>query len=192
MPTSEHQPTASLAGLPYRPCVGIMMLNRDGLVWAGHRMSRSPRDPEGQGRWWQMPQGGIDADEHPVDAGLRELEEETGIRGATLLAVSKHWRRYDFVAEHVSLQRGTVFRGQIQRWIAVRFTGRDEEVDIEAKARYRARVHASGAGSPMRELPSLVAPFKREVYTDVVREFAHLQSRGREGRLASRRPQVTR
>jgi putative (di)nucleoside polyphosphate hydrolase len=174
MPTSGHQATASLAGLPYRPCVGIMMLNRDGLVWAGHRMSRSPRDPEGQGRWWQMPQGGIDADEHPVDAGLRELEEETGIRGATLLAVSKHWRRYDFVAEHVSLQRGTVFRGQIQRWIAVRFSGRDEEVDIEAKAG-TAPEFSEWRWVAMLELPKLVAPFKCEVYTDVVREFAHLR-----------------
>jgi putative (di)nucleoside polyphosphate hydrolase len=66
-----------------------MVLNRDGLVWAGHRISRSRRDPEGQDRWWQMPQGGIDASEDPAKPALRELEEETGIRSVAPLAVSR-------------------------------------------------------------------------------------------------------
>jgi len=162
--------------LAYRPCVGVMVLNRDRLVWAGHRVSRSPLDPEGQDRWWQMPQGGIDAGEDPAQAALRELEEETGIRSVGPLAVSKGWHRYDFPPEHVSLQRGTVYRGQMQRWIAVGFQGRDEEVDIGPKAGL-APEFTEWRWLPMHELPKLVAPFKRKVYADVIGEFAHLSQR---------------
>src|SRR5436190_23047484 len=118
--------------LAYRPCVGVMVLNRDGRVWIGRRPD-APAEPEGPGTWWQMPQGGIDASEDPTKAALRELEEETGIRSAALLAVSRDWRSYDFPPEHVGLQRALVYRGQTQRWIAVRFTGKGEEVDIGAK-----------------------------------------------------------
>ncbi len=187
MPTSEAQPAERPVEPLYRPCVGIMVLNRDGLVWAGHRISRSRRDPEGQDRWWQMPQGGIDASEDPAKAALRELEEETGIRSVTPLAVSRDWRSYDFPPEHVGLQRALVYRGQTQRWIAVRFTGKDEEVDIGAKPGI-APEFTQWRWLPMRELPSLVAPFKRAVYTEVVREFAHLQGSRAEGRFPSDSP----
>jgi putative (di)nucleoside polyphosphate hydrolase len=175
LPTSTTQPTEAAAAEPrYRACVGIMVLNRQGLVWAGHRVSKSHRDPEGQERWWQMPQGGIDASEDPAAAALRELEEETGMRSVTLLATSRDWRSYDFPPELVALQRGIIFRGQTQRWIAVRFKGPDEEIDIAAKAGITPEFDA-WRWLPMGELPALVAPFKRAVYTDVVAEFSNLQ-----------------
>jgi putative (di)nucleoside polyphosphate hydrolase len=172
--------------LPYRPCVGIMVINRDGLVWAGHRVSKSINDPESQGRWWQMPQGGIDADEEPKEAALRELEEETGICSVTVLSVSKVWRRYDFEPDHVHLQRGTIYRGQMQRWVAVAFRGEDDEVDIGPKAGV-APEFTEWRWLPMRQLPELVAAFKRGVYVDVVGEFAHLgAARPIDGELARR------
>ena len=174
MPTSEAQPPRAVEPL-YRPCVGIMVLNRDGPGVDRPTAINAPRRaPRARHRWWQMPQGGIDASEDPAKAALRELEEETGIRSVTPLAVSRDWRSYDFPPEHVGLQRALVYRGQTQRWFAVRFTGKDEEVDIGAKPGI-APEFTQWRWLPMRELPSLVAPFKRAVYTEVVREFAHLQ-----------------
>src|SRR5215510_16572590 len=88
MSQSPEQPAA------YRPCVGIMVLNRDGLVWVGRRLD-APAEPEGPGAWWQMPQGGIDAGEEPARAALRELLEETGVRSARIIAESPAWYSYD-------------------------------------------------------------------------------------------------
>jgi putative (di)nucleoside polyphosphate hydrolase len=96
------------------------------------------------------------------------------MRSVTLLATSRDWRGYDFPPELVALQRGIIFRGQTQRWIAVRFTGPDEEIDIAAKAGITPEFDA-WRWLPMGELPALVAPFKRAVYTDVVAEFSNLQ-----------------
>src|SRR5437870_1925382 len=84
--------------LAYRPCVGVMVLNRDGRVWIGRRPD-APAEPEGPGAWWQMPQGGIDASEDPAKAALRELEEETGIRSVEIIAESPAWYTYDLPAE---------------------------------------------------------------------------------------------
>ena len=82
----------------YRPCVGIMVLNRDGRVWIGRRPD-APAEPEGPSAWWQMPQGGIDASEDPAKAALRELEEETGIRSVEIIAESPGWYTYDLPVE---------------------------------------------------------------------------------------------
>ena len=106
----------------YRPCVGIMVLNRDGLVWIGRRPD-APAEPEGPGAWWQMPQGGIDASEDPAKAALRELEEETGIRSVEIIAESPGWYTYDLPAELRPKAWGGRYRGQTQKWFAARFTG---------------------------------------------------------------------
>src|SRR5436190_22481359 len=83
--------------LAYRPCVGVMVLNRDGRVWIGRRPD-APAEPEGPGTWWQMPQGGIDASEDPAKAALRELEEETGIPSVEIIAERPAWYTYDLTA----------------------------------------------------------------------------------------------
>jgi putative (di)nucleoside polyphosphate hydrolase len=159
--------------LPYRPCVGIALLNRDGLVFVGRRRSEAGADPVADGYAWQMPQGGIDAGETPHEAAVRELREETGVRSAELLAEAPEWYAYDlpsFVAGRAWRGR---YRGQTQRWFAFRFTGPDEEIDIR---------HPSG-GKPefdawrwerMDRLPALIIPFKRPVYEKVVAAFRHL------------------
>jgi putative (di)nucleoside polyphosphate hydrolase len=115
--------------LSYRPCVGIMVLNRSGRVWIGRRHD-APGEPEGPGTWWQMPQGGIDGEEDPAKAALRELEEETGIRSVAMLAESPRWYTYD-LPEHLRPKAwGGRYRGQKQKWFAVRFLGTDDEVAI--------------------------------------------------------------
>ena len=97
--------------LSYRPCVGIMVLNRSGRVWIGRRHD-APGEPEGPGTWWQMPQGGIDGEEDPAKAALRELEEETGIRSVAMLAESPRWYTYD-LPEHLRPKAwGGRYRGQ--------------------------------------------------------------------------------
>jgi putative (di)nucleoside polyphosphate hydrolase len=150
------------------------VFNRAGLVWAGHRVSRSRRDPEGQERWWQMPQGGIDASEAVVPAALRELEEETGIRSARILGVSDGWHRYEFPAGLANMQRGIVYRGQLQRWIAAGFEGSDAEIDIGGRAGV-APEFTQWRWVAIGELPKMVVAFKRKVYTDVLTEFSRYQ-----------------
>jgi putative (di)nucleoside polyphosphate hydrolase len=97
----------------YRPCVGIMVLNREGLVWIGRRHD-APSEPEGPGAWWQMPQGGIDEREDPRQAALRELEEETGIRSVTIVAESPRWYTYDLPEALRPRAWGGRYRGQRQ------------------------------------------------------------------------------
>jgi putative (di)nucleoside polyphosphate hydrolase len=155
----------------YRPCVGIMLLNRIGEVWLGRRLD-APAEPEGPGTWWQMPQGGIDANEDPAKAALRELYEETGIRSAHILGESPAWYTYELPAALRPSAWGGRYRGQAQRWFAARFTGDDREVVLALpgqKPEFDAWRWASIA-----ELPALIVPFKRQVYEQVVRDFAPL------------------
>jgi putative (di)nucleoside polyphosphate hydrolase len=158
----------------YRPCVGIMVLNRDGRVWIGRRYG-APGEPEGPGTWWQMPQGGIDPDEDPAKAALRELEEETGIRSVDVLAESARWHLYDLPEGLRPKAWGGRYRGQRQKWFAVRFRGSDEEVAL-VRAGHAPEFDAwRWAG--IDELAGLIVPFKRAVYAEVVREFAGLARR---------------
>jgi putative (di)nucleoside polyphosphate hydrolase len=160
--------------LPYRPCVGMMVLNRDGLVWVGHRMVDPEGEMVGSTRLWQMPQGGIDKGEEPLKAALRELYEETGIRSVSLIAEAPDWIRYDLPTERVGVVWNGKYRGQTQKWFAFRFDGDDSEVAINPPPGGHDAEFDGWAWKPMAELPDLIVPFKRKVYDEVVATFRHL------------------
>ena len=150
--------------LPYRPCVGIVLLNGKGDVFVGRR-----NDIGGQ-RAWQMPQGGVDSGEAPQTAALRELREETGVRSVEILAETQDWLTYDYPPE---LQRRSFvkrFKGQRQKWFAMRFNGPESEIDLG----YRHAEFDAWAWRDLEDLPGLIVAFKRPVYEAVVREFRHL------------------
>lgn len=157
--------------LPYRPCAGIMLINRQGQLWLGHRKDE-PND-EGVGTWWQMPQGGIDPGEEPRAAAFRELHEETSVSSAELLAESDHWYAYDLPAHLIGKSFGGKYRGQTQRWFALRFIGDEREIDVLKPPTGHAefdRWRWAGADDAMR----LLVPFKKDVYRKVIAEFRHL------------------
>jgi len=155
----------------YRPCVGIMVLNRAGQVWIGRRHN-APAEPEGPGTWWQMPQGGVDEKEDPAKAALRELHEETGIRSVAVIAESRAWYTYDLPPNLRPSAWGGRYRGQKQKWFAARFTGSEEEV-VLARAGHAPEFDA-WRWADIDELVALIVPFKRAVYEQVVQEFRPL------------------
>ena len=160
--------------LPYRPCVGIMVLNRDGLVWAGKRAKEGNTEYTGHPKLWQMPQGGIDKGEDPLPAAFRELYEETGMRSVELIEEAPDWINYDLPADMIGIGLKGKFRGQTQKWFAFRFTGDESEVQIDPPPDGHEREFDDWAWLPMGELPDRIVPFKRGVYQEVVRVFAHL------------------
>ena len=148
------------AALPYRRGVGVVLINRDGLVWVGER-----HDMPGA---WQMPQGGIDDGEMPRDTALRELAEETGTRSAEILAESADWYSYNLPPELLGRVWGGRYRGQTPTRFVCRFTGEDGEFDLD--------VAGDGEFSRWRwvtaeALPSLIVPFKRPLYEKILLEF---------------------
>ena len=161
----------SYDSLPYRPCVGTMVLNREGLVFIGRR-TEGPEHVD-LTHVWQMPQGGIDEGEDPWPAALRELHEETNITLGRETRRDPDWLAYDLppeVAQHA--WKGS-YRGQTQKWYALRFTGEDSEIDIVNPAGGHEPEFVEWRWEPMRNLPDLVIPFKRAVYVRVVDECAH-------------------
>ena len=158
--------------LPYRPCVGTMVLNRDGLVFIGRRFN-GPEHVD-LTHVWQMPQGGLDPGEDPFKAALRELAEETSIRSVELLAESSGWLAYDLPPDVAAQAWGGRYRGQTQKWYALRFTGEDSEIDVVNPAGGHKPEFAEWRWEPMRNLADIVIGFKRKVYEQVVAEFAHL------------------
>jgi putative (di)nucleoside polyphosphate hydrolase len=156
---------------PYRPCVGVMLLNAAGLVFIGRRRPKSPRDRVNARFEWQMPQGGIDPGETPEAAALRELYEETNVKSVAKLAEIGSWLNYDLPPDAGNRWQGK-YVGQTQKWFALRFTGAESEIDIARPA--------GGAHEPefdawrwerAERLPDLIVPFKRPVYERVVAEF---------------------
>lgn len=157
--------------LPYRPCAGVMLLNRDGLVFIGRRLG-GPEHTDAT-HTWQMPQGGLDEDEDPYQGALRELYEETNVRSVTKLAESKDWYAYDLPsAVGKNAWRGK-YRGQKQKWFALRFTGSDKEIDVVRPGGGKHKPEfLEWRWEPMQNLPGLIIPFKRQVYVQVVKEFS--------------------
>lgn len=160
--------------LPYRPCVGLMVLNREGRVWAGRRIAGADSEMAGSDKLWQMPQGGIDKGEEPYPAALRELYEETGMRTVSLLAEAPDWINYDLPPELVGIAFKGRFRGQAQKWFAFRFEGDESEIAINPPPGGHEAEFDDWSWKPMAELPDLIVPFKRTVYEQVVSAFRHL------------------
>jgi len=146
--------------LPYRPCAGVVLINDAGLVFAGQRINKADA--------WQMPQGGIDDGESPREAALRELVEEVGTDRGDVLAETSDWLVYDLPVELVGKALKGRYRGQRQKWFAVRFTGDDRDIDV-------AGVHHPefAAWKWMRsdELAACIVSFKRDIYLKVFEEF---------------------
>jgi len=149
------------AGLLYRQSVGIMLLSPAGNVFVARRIDM-PTMPA-----WQMPQGGIDPGEAPLQAALRELKEETGTDQAELLGESRGWLQYDLPADLARGVWGGRYRGQRQKWFAMRFTGTDADIDLATE---HPEFDAWKWIRPER-LPEVIVPFKRQLYIDILAEF---------------------
>ena len=152
--------------LPYRPCVGMMVLNAKNQVFVAKRID-TKLDA------WQMPQGGIDEGEQPSTAVMRELEEEIGTHKATIIAESREWLSYDLPEKLVPTIWGGKYRGQTQKWFLLRFTGVDADINIETKI----PEFSHWKWTQPSTLPEIIVPFKKQLYTNVLEEFkSHLSS----------------
>lgn len=148
--------------LPYRPCVGVVLINSQGLIFAGQRVDSTVPA-------WQMPQGGIDDGEKPRIAALRELWEETGVTEDLVEIIEKapDWVTYDLPPELLGKVWGGKYRGQRQRWFLYRFTGRDDQIDIATEHPEFSEWRWVTAD----EMLKAIVPFKRTVYDKVVTAF---------------------
>jgi putative (di)nucleoside polyphosphate hydrolase len=156
-----------MSDLPYRPNVGAALFDSRGMVFVARRADLP--NAEGAPGGWQLPQGGIDADEDPAGAVLRELEEEIGTAKAEILGEHEDWLTYDLPPELLGKALGGKFRGQRQRWFALRFTGVDADInlDLDPHPEFDAWRWAE-----LSELPTLAPPFKRRIYGILATSFA--------------------
>ena len=156
---------------PYRPNVGIALFNAEGRVLIAHRFKDDGPEIVLPGLDWQMPQGGIDAAEDPRKAAQRELWEETGVVSASYLGETD-WVTYEFPPYDGSPHRLSIFRGQRQKWFAMRYTGDEREVDPLIERNGMPAEFDSWRWERLDRVADLVVPFRREVYRTVAREFA--------------------
>ncbi|MCB4821883.1 RNA pyrophosphohydrolase [Roseicella aerolata] len=158
--------------LPYRLCVGALLFNKDGLVLVARRADLP--NAEGAAGGWQLPQGGIDAGEDPRIAIFRELEEEIGTARAEIIAEHPDWLTYDLPPGLIGKALGGKYRGQKQRWFALRFLGEDSDIrlDLDPHPEFDAWRWAR-----LAELPELAVAFKREIYEVLARDFARFAAR---------------
>lgn len=161
-------PPEDLTRLPYRPCVGIMLANREGRIFTGQRRDRFHAA-------WQMPQGGIEPGEDATGAALRELGEETGVTPAQVQVEARAGPfTYDLPPEVIPGFWGGRFRGQAQTWVLMRYLGEDADIDIATPE----PEFSVWRWSPLGELVANVVEFKRAVYAQVVAELGPLATRG--------------
>ena len=151
------------ADLPYRPCVGLMVLNRDGKVFVGNRVDQTIES-------WQMPQGGIDPGEEPRETALRELGEEIGTTKVEFLREHPDWLTYDLPPQLVGIAWEGRYRGQKLKWFAVRFVGRDDDINLKTEHQEFSDWRWVDIGDLLR----LIIPFKRETYAKVIAAFSDL------------------
>ena len=149
----------------YRPNVGLMLIAADRRIFVGHRPGMAPDMA------WQMPQGGIDDGESPIEAACRELGEEVGTTKALLLRESRDWITYDVPADIAPVHWKGRWKGQTQKWFALAFTGRDQDIDLAA---HEEEEFDAWRWATAREVLDLIVPFKRAVYEAVLKEFADL------------------
>jgi putative (di)nucleoside polyphosphate hydrolase len=164
--------TAETQAQTYRPNVGIALFNSHGSVLIARRFRNDGPEFILPGYEWQMPQGGIDADEDPLNAAKRELYEETGVAQTAYLGETHDWLSYDFLPYRGPPHRLTFFRGQRQKWFAFRFGGRDEEIDVITPRNGVAAEFDAWRWERLDRVAALVVPFRREVYQQVARQFA--------------------
>jgi putative (di)nucleoside polyphosphate hydrolase len=169
--------------LPYRDCVGTAVFNADGLVFIGRRKpEEDPEDSSEFGAPWQMPQGGIDKGEQPLDTAYRELFEETSIRSVELIAEAPEWIYYDLPDEALGVALKGRYRGQRQRWFAFRFTGNESEINVtEPGGGAHTAEFDRWRWEKLEALPDLIVPFKREAYLQIVAAFRDIP--GKLGRV---------
>jgi putative (di)nucleoside polyphosphate hydrolase len=161
---------ARFEDLPYRPCAGMAVFNRDGRVLIGRRIDGPEHVDEVH--VWQMPQGGLDENEDPHKGALRELYEETNIRSVEKLGEIKEWLYYDIPREIAGKAWKGKYRGQKQKWCALRFTGKESEIDIAHPAGGHKPEFVEWRWEPLKNTPDLIVPFKRATYERVVAEFS--------------------
>ena len=157
---------------PYRPNVGIALFNASGQVLIGRRVS-GPEHIDAV-HVWQMPQGGVDPGEDTWAAAKRELYEETSVRSVEKLGEVPDWLTYDIPRTVAGRTWKGRYRGQRQKWFAVRFTGEDAEINVASPGGGHKAEFVSWRWEPMKNLPNLIVPFKRPVYERVVKEFSDL------------------
>ena len=167
---AKAQTATDIAGLPYRRGVGLMLLNRRGQVFVAQRIDTPSAA-------WQMPQGGIDPGETPRQAARRELREETGTDKAEFIAESRDWIRYDLPTDLVPKLWGGRYRGQEQKWFALRFLGTDADIDIAGEE----PEFSAWRWAELAEIPDLIVPFKRALYQKLVAEFSGVVAATRGG-----------
>jgi putative (di)nucleoside polyphosphate hydrolase len=156
---------------PYRPNVGIALFNAAGRVLIGHRFKDDGPEIVLPGLDWQMPQGGIDEGEEPRQAVMRELWEETGAVSADYLGESD-WMTYEFPPHDDASHRLAKFRGQRQKWFALRFTGRDDEIDPLTPRDGQPAEFDRWRWEHLDRVADLVVPFRRDIYRAVATRFA--------------------
>ncbi|AGA64333.1 Adenosine (5')-pentaphospho-(5'')-adenosine pyrophosphohydrolase [Liberibacter crescens BT-1] len=162
--------SSGICSFPYRQCVGIMVLNHDGLIWLGRRCIKN-NIREDVGFLWQMPQGGIDNQERPIDAAYRELYEETGIKSVSFLQESFQYISYDFPE---GIAKRNQYKGQTQKWFAFRFEGDEKEICVNRELYGYKSEFDAWTWKLMKEIPDMVVDFKRSAYIKVFNEFIHL------------------
>lgn len=156
-----------MSNLPYRRNVGAVLFNPSGLVLVAHRLGMPMH--EGPDGGWQLPQGGIDDGEAPRDAVLRELEEEVGTARAEIIGEHPDWLTYDLPPHLVGVAWNGRFRGQMQRWFALRFLGQDSDIRLDA---HHEQEFDAWRWAPLHRLPNLAVGFKRPVYEVLAESFA--------------------